>query len=192
MEVKRKTKPGRTLAVLLSLLPATVAADPGLCEGCHGASGISSTPEIPTIAGVSQRALEDQLFSFLDGIRDDSAHRHNPNGPAVRLNESDIIALAEHYAQLTFVPAKQAYDPALAERGKVLHQQQCARCHSQGGSSAADDTGILAGQWMPYLEAQFTAYSSGHREGNLQQIRAMAKMAPSDRDALLHYYASQQ
>jgi len=90
------------------------------------------------------------------------------------------------------VRATQKFDPALAKKGKALHERGCEKCHSEGGSLASDDSGILAGQWMPYLTESFKQYSSGKRPMPEKMKPKMQKLDQADVDALVHYYGSQQ
>ena len=73
----------------------------------------------------------------------------------------------------------------------------CEDCHGKkgnedGGSSADDDAGILAGQWMPYLEDQFKEYASDKRPMPKKMKPKMEKLTDDDIKALIHYYGSLQ
>ena len=91
------------------------------------------------------------------------------------------------------MPAKQEFDAALAANGAGIHKRECEKCHSDGGSYADDDAGMLAGQWMPYLEQVFAEYATGER--SIMEDKMKDKVDALDADsitALLHYYASLQ
>jgi sulfide dehydrogenase cytochrome subunit len=163
------------------------------CNSCHGANGVSTEPTIPTIAGLSQTSLEDMLYAYKDETRPAAAHDGKDMITiAAELSEDQISALAEHYSALKFVPAKQEFDATKAATGEKIHASQCEKCHSEGGSVADDDAGILAGQWAPYLKIEIDAYLDGSREGDASMVNALKAMKPEHIDALLHYYASQQ
>ncbi len=72
----------------------------------------------------------------------------------------------------------------------------CEKCHADGGSSAEDDAGILAGQWQPYLKWTLDDYNSGDREMYKKMAKKMNKMLKKEGDEgitqLLHYYAGQK
>ena len=108
------------------------------------------------------------------------------------LTDDQIEAIAAHYAALPFVPAEQEFDAALAERGKAIHDSECTRCHSDGGSNPEDEASILAGQWMGYLETTFAQYAAGEREQPEKMKEKMDALSAEDQTALIHYYASQQ
>ena len=79
------------------------------------------------------------------------------------LSEEQILELAEFYGSKSFVAATQDFDAALAAQGAGIHKKECEKCHADGGSYADDDAGMLAGQWMPYLEQVFADYAAGER-----------------------------
>jgi len=185
--------------------PAAVRAADELaaqCNDCHGDGGVSSWDDVPTIAGLDAFSASDALFSYRDKARPcvSSAWRQGDTSrPATdmcaetaKLSDDDIDALAEHYAKLDFVPAKQDFDAALAEKGKSKHAASCERCHSEGGSNLEDEASILAGQRMGYLKGAIAEYRSGEREQPDKMKEEMDKLSDDDVTALLHYYASQQ
>jgi sulfide dehydrogenase cytochrome subunit len=108
------------------------------------------------------------------------------------LADEEIDEVAAHYAGLAFVAAKQEFDAGLAAAGKAVHDEACDRCHSEGGSNPEDEAGILAGQWMGYLEATFAQYAAGDRDQPKKMEEKMAALSDDDVKALVHYYASQQ
>jgi sulfide dehydrogenase cytochrome subunit len=73
-----------------------------------------------------------------------------------------------------------------------IHDRQCEKCHEDGGASAADDAGILAGQWTPYLRQVFEHYSAGERDMPKKMEPKYEKLDAAELEALLHYYASLQ
>ena len=111
---------------------------------------------------------------------------------AADLTDDQVEAIADHYSALPFVPAKQDFDAALADAGKALHEENCKRCHSDGGSNPDDEASILAGQWMGYLESTFAEYVAGDREQPEKMKEKLDLLSPDDITALVHYYASQQ
>jgi len=100
--------------------------------------------------------------------------------------------LGEHYAGKPFVRAKQKFDPALAAKGKPIHDDLCEKCHEEGGSLASADAGILAGQWTPYMRHAFKTFSSGERPMTKKMKKKYEKLKDEDIEALINYYASLQ
>ncbi len=172
------------------------------CEDCHGKDGVSQEPKIPTISGMSDLYIIDSMAAFSDESRPCEevkyvAGEHKGETStmckAVKdLSEGDIEQIAEHYAALPFVRAKQSFDAELAKTGKGVHELKCKKCHEDGGSSPDDDAGILAGQWMPYLEEQFEEYSSGKRPMPEKMEPKYKELSADDIKALIHFYGSFQ
>jgi sulfide dehydrogenase cytochrome subunit len=164
-----------------------------MCGGCHGANS-----NAPTIAGLSEFYHADQLYFYRDEERPCSdmatAGGETTNMCAVvaDLSDDDIDAIAAHYAAMPFVAAKQDFDSALAEAGKAIHERDCAVCHTEGGSNAEDDSGMLAGQEMAYLKMMFAEYRAGDRSQPDPMQKKVMALSDDDITALLNYYASQQ
>lgn len=173
------------------------------CNSCHGEDGVSSESDIPTIAGASVFVLEDYLFQYReDGrpCRESKYRSGDTDRPATdmcaiakELSEEAISEIAEYYSDKEFVAAMQDFDAAKAAVGAKVHKRNCEKCHSDGGSYADDDAGMLAGQWMPYLKEVFEDYATGER--GMIEDKMKDKVEALDADsitALLHYYASMQ
>jgi len=198
-----------TVIALISAVAMPIAANAadinaltGDCNGCHGDNGVSQWNDVPTIAGVPEYVQADALYLFRDGSRpcSKSEYRQGDTSRAATtmcevtadLDDATIDALAAHYFGQTFVAAKQDFDAALAAAGKAVHEEKCDRCHSDGGSNAEDEAGILAGQWMGYLEASLAQFRAGEREQPKKMEEVVGGLSDDDVKALVNYYASQQ
>jgi len=172
------------------------------CNGCHGDDGVSQWTDVPTIAGVPEFVHSDALYVFRDEARpcNESQYKQGDTSkPATTmcavvadLSDDMIDEIAAYYAGLPFVAAKQDFDAALAEAGKVVHEGNCDKCHSDGGSNPEDEAGILAGNLMGYLEAQLADYRAGEREQPKKMEEKVSALTDDDVKALVNYYASQQ
>jgi sulfide dehydrogenase cytochrome subunit len=172
------------------------------CNGCHGDDGVSQWTDVPTIAGMPEFVHADALYFYRDNERpcDETGYKQGDTSrPATSmckvvadLGDDMLDQLAAYYFELPFVPAAQEFDAALAEAGKTVHDQSCELCHSDGGSNPDDEAGILAGQWMGYLEKTFAQYASGDRDQPKAMQTKLDALSADDVTALLHYYASQQ
>ena len=200
----------RTSALLMTIIltasGVTLAGDLDAiiadCDSCHGENGVSQWTDVPTIAGIDAFVHSDALYIYRDEARPcaTSEYRCGATDKAATsmcvvaqdLSDDQIEAIAEHYAALPFVPAQQDFDADLAAAGKVIHDRDCARCHSDGGSNPEDEASILSGQWMGYLESTFAEYASGEREQMDKMKVKMDALSAEDTEALIHYYASQQ
>lgn len=172
------------------------------CNACHGEVGVSKSDAFPSIAGLSSIYIIDSFAAYKDRLRpcEQKAYLSGPRkgekDDMCRLGDTlspqQIKLLADYYAGQPFVQAIQPFDPQLAKRGASLHQSQCAKCHEAAGSVADDDSGILAGQWMGYMQQQFDAYTSGKRAMPEKMKQKMDKLTAEDSQALIHYYGSFQ
>lgn len=187
--------------VLAAFATTTVAQEAGaapgkakMCGSCHGPDGVSKKEMIPTIAGISDVALEDYLYAFREEARacTDAKIKAMCASIKKKLTDEEIQELATYYSALAFTPAVQEFDADKAASGQALHEERCAKCHSDGGGSPGDDASILAGQWMPYLQQSLTLFVSGEREQPEAMQAKTSTLSEADVEALVHYYGSQQ
>jgi len=185
-----------------TLLAADLDSTIQTCNDCHGNDGVSEWSDVPTIAGISEFVLSDALYIYRDQERpcEESDYRQgDTERPATDMcaiaadfSDDEIDAIAEHFAGLTFKPAKQAFDAALVDAGKSKHDDNCENCHADSGRDAAEDAGILAGQWTEYLREQFQHYRDGTRSQPEKMEKKVATLTDQDIEALLNFYASMQ
>lgn len=195
------------VAAFFTLFAVAVQADDmdamiGDCNGCHGDDGVSQWDDVPSIAGLPQFSHADALYLYRDGERPcvDSDYRQGDTSKAATnmcdvvadMDDDAIEAIADHYAALPWVSAEQDFDADLAAAGQAIHEDECDRCHSDGGANPDDEASILAGQWMGYMRASFEQYASGERWQDEKMAEKMEDLSDDDVEALLHYYASQQ
>jgi len=173
------------------------------CDRCHGAGGVSTESDVPSIAGISPFILEEYMFEYRDGARACRESKYRTGDleqPATDmcvvaddLSEGDVTAIAEFYSSKKFVAAPQEFDAEKALVGAKVHKKLCKKCHSDGGSYADDDASILAGQWMPYLEQALADQISGDRTMLDEKMREKTdELNGDDKESLLHFYGSQQ
>lgn len=177
----------------LSLATGAWAADVNKlvenCVNCHGKDGASAKSDVPNIGGFSAPYLGDSMTAYKQ------KERPCPDTKimcivAKDLSDGDVKEMAKYFAGKKFVRAKQKFDPALAVKGKKIHENDCEKCHSEGGSLASDDAGILAGQWMPYLKQELKAFKTGARPMVKKMKPKIEKLQQADIDALVNYYGS--
>ena len=166
------------------------------CDGCHGEGGRSADPEVPSIGGFSDYAIIDLLESYRTRFREGGRARR-PDGTETTMNEiadaltdAEVEAVAAHYAQQPWRPQKQAFDVALARRGERVHARKCGKCHLQGGRLPESDLAITAGQWRPYLAAQFRAFDDGRRRMAPKMRKRYESLSAGDKEAILELYVS--
>ena len=172
------------------------------CDGCHGPGGVSESSDVPTIAGFPEFVHVDALYVYQDEARPcaESKYRHGDTARAAKtmcaiaaeLSEGDIDAIAAAYAELDYVKAKQEFDAGLAGAGKALHEEHCDRCHSEAGTNAEDEAGMLGGQMMGYMKTTFAQFTDGSREQPKKMKEKFDTLSADDKTALLNYYGSIQ
>ncbi len=162
------------------------------CAGCHGTNGISQGPAAPTIAGLSPDYFVEIMQEFSEG----EASSTIMNRIAKGYTEDEIKLLAKFYTSKPFMKAKQDFDAELAKKGGKLHDKYCEKCHADGGQSAEDDAGVLAGQWTPYVTWTLADYQDGGRTASKKMNKKLTALVEREGQdgikALLHFYASQQ
>ena len=110
----------------------------GLRKVSRRSMGSARKGQVPTIAGMSAPYLQAQMSAYPESpaslpedVRTDMCEI------AKKLTPAQVNATVTYFASQKFVAAKQAIDPALAAKGKSLHDSRCAVCHSMGGSAAS-------------------------------------------------------
>lgn len=188
------------LAAVTVCRAADVAKLVDECAACHGKDGVSTESNVPTIAGFSAVYLDESLTRYKQKERHcpEATYRSGAKkgqktdmcAVTRELPAADIKQLAQYYASKKFVRAQQKFDPALARKGQELHERNCEKCHSENGSVAKDDSGMLAGQWMPYLREALADFKAGKRPIDKKMKPKIEKLNDADFDALINYYGS--
>tara|TARA_R110001599_G_scaffold261541_1_gene461957 strand:+ start:13283 stop:13864 length:582 start_codon:yes stop_codon:yes gene_type:complete len=159
------------------------------CNSCHN----PTKKNVPVINGFSAFALETSLLAYVDDFRVARTYEGEDMKSIMKeLSDADFKKIIDHYPSQTFTPIKQAFNPELAKKGKVLHDSYCSRCHTEGGSLADDDSGILAGQWKAYIIEEMNNYKNGSRIGDKKMTEVSKSLSDEHIQALAEYYASQQ
>jgi cytochrome c553 len=155
------------------------------CAGCHGNTGVSQIPGIPSLAGLDPKYVVGAMQTYKSGQR-----KHDTMKAMVAsLSDSAMNDVALFYG---LQKPERTKTPAAGDRaaGKAA-VAACAGCHGEGGVSASPDTPSLAGQDAEYTVAALTAYKDGARAND-----TMKGIASSlDKTAMKNiaaYYAAQQ
>ena len=167
------------------------------CAGCHGTNGQSVGPASPNLAGMSAAYFVESMKGF-KALPKDAGHAEDAR-PATIMNriakgysDEQIEAMGEYFAGLGVYKASVPHDAAKAKTGAEIYDKSCAKCHDEGGALASDDAGILAGQWLPWLEYSMQDFQSGHREMPKKMKKQVEKLSDAEIEAVLHYFASQK
>jgi sulfide dehydrogenase cytochrome subunit len=199
----------KTLAVILgsglllgaahvSATPPTASMLADTCAGCHGPDGSSVGPAIPSIAGMSAEYFNTTMGEYkaykLDEEGNLEAGRYGTimNRIAKGYTDEEIALMADFFAGKEFVRYAQNVDAEKVKAGAKLYDKNCEKCHEDNGASPGDDAGILAGQWLPYLNYSMVDFTSGRRDMPKKMKKKVEKLSADDIEALMHFFASQQ
>jgi cytochrome c553 len=126
------------------------------CGSCHGETGISRIPGMPSLVGMDPKYLVAATNAYKSGQRKHDLMKALVAG----LGEADINNIALFYAAQK--PGKaQTPAPGNAAAGKAA-AAACAGCHGEAGVSAGA-TPSLAGQDAQYFAAAMRSYKDGSR-----------------------------
>jgi cytochrome c553 len=141
----------------------------------------------PSLAGQPALFLTNQLILMREKLR-----KSEVMAPfVVGLKDTEIIALAEHYAKLKPEPTEEPVDQTLVVRGKALAAElHCGSCHLPN-YEGREQMPRLAHQRIDYLILSLTAYRDGTRSGiDTSMNGAMYGVSEQDIRALAHHAAS--
>ena len=157
------------------------------CLACHGASGTSETPEVPSLGGQPASFILIQLYQF----RERQRIAEPMNELTKDFTDDDLRAFAEEIAKLPPpVPPSEGADPARLERGKAAAQRhRCGFCHNPD-MSGHNQIGRIGAQREDYLLKALREYKTGERRGYDPAMVEVARAIPDEDIApIAHYLA---
>jgi cytochrome c553 len=157
-------------AMMIVALPSVAsAADPPAslksvlptCNACHGAKGVSSIAQTPSLAGQPNVFTQYQLVFMRDGGR-----KPGVMAAVVKtLTDDQIRDLGAWYESLPPPPAlKTAATIDEAKVMAVIKSRRCDSCHKEDFAGQGE-TGRLAGQRPDYLVKALKDFRSAERRG---------------------------
>jgi cytochrome c553 len=169
------------------------------CTVCHGAHGISSTADVPTLAGMDAAVIYKQLADFRTGKRAFGVM----NGIGLALTAQDAADVAAYYAaQSGGLPYLTGHDDPFSSLGSPDPAVRlvwagdasrgiapCGSCHGPSGYRVGAPA--LAFQNQAYLARETAAFAQGSRHNDInEQMRTIAVgLTDMDRGALAQFYA---
>ncbi|HQR59213.1 MAG TPA: c-type cytochrome [Azonexus sp.] len=182
------------LAALLCLQGAAWGADEaaqmqrgeelvmGRCFLCHGATGDSSSPLYPKLAGQNSEYMLKQLRNFKRGERESSDMRK----VVADMDENDMQSVAFFFSRQQPSRGNSAYAEMRALGEKLFSQgdparglKPCRECHGDNGAGSATLPRI-AGQHTLYIETQLTLFEERKRTNDNAQMQDVAKRLTTD------------
>jgi len=186
-----------------SLVDGSVDAGKGkafVCAACHGAAGISVSPDWPNLAGQNAPYIVSQLKAFQRGADGAAPLRSDPlmSSMALPLSDQDIRDLAVYFESLPAAVNAVADEKSLA-RAEALYRggntqsgvPACLACHGPTGSgNPAATYPMLSGQHAKYSAKQLHDYASGTRasDGKTRIMRDIAARLSEDEIAAIASY----
>lgn len=160
------------------------------CGMCHGKDGNSPSQGAPSIAGITEDYYLHSMHAYKHGARKSDMMKNFIAG----VTDEDNKKLAKYYVQQTFKAAEQKVDATKAQAGEKLHNRYCEKCHENNGKITTFNYGVLAGQWMPYLELTMKEYLEKKRPVNPMMVKklelAIQEGGEQAIEQLAHFYAS--
>jgi cytochrome c553 len=137
-----------------------------ICAACHGATGNSTNPEWPSLAGLGADYIAEQLQNFKSGKRNNPVMMPN----AAALSADDMANLGAYFDSL--VNTGLEADPSYWQGGEKLYRggdsaraiPACMACHGPSGrGNEPAKFPALRGQQSVYVVKQLNDYASGAR-----------------------------
>ena len=166
--------------------PPSPAMLSNACAGCHGTNGASAGPSMPALAGQSKISIVESMKGFKSGERPATVMGRLAKG----YSDADFEAMGEFFSKQKPFATTQTVDKAKVAKGAELHDKNCARCHVENGKEIKDNSPIMAGQWVKYLQIQMDDYHSGKRKMFDRKAEKMKPLSKDDLEAIAHFYAS--
>src|SRR5829696_3688707 len=165
---KRSALPPLLLALaLLSGAPGTARPQPLAerlvpCLACHGETGTSETPEVPSLGGQPASFLLIQLYVF----REKQRIAEPMNELTKDFTDDDLQAFSDELAKLPPpVPPAVGAEPARIEKGRAVSaRHRCGFCHNPD-FSGHDQIPRIGAQREDYLVKALAEYKLGERRG---------------------------
>ena len=157
--------------------PVAGEADSASCGKCHGASGVSHRPMVPSLAAQEPVYL----------VNASKAYRNHERSDETKMpvkTDDQINNIAANYATQS-MPASIEAEPTGQEMAA-----KCDRCHNPPSGQINPGTPSLRGQSHDYLVKAMKEYRDSDRENSMMH-KMSARYSDEMIDALATYYANQ-
>jgi len=143
---------------------------------------------MPTIQGLNFQ----YFYAVMQEYRKDQRPSTIMGRIAKGYRSSELQRMALHFGSKPWTGVQGDFDEAMAERGKVLHDEYCEKCHEQNGHFQDRDTPPIAGQAKGYLYYQMIDYREDSKDLPRPPVmqERLEKLSDEDLLALAEFYAS--
>jgi cytochrome c553 len=165
-----------------------------VCSNCHGAQGISESPNFPNLAAQTPLYLEAQLKSFKSHGRSDPAGFEYMWGISARLSDEQISGLAAYFSSQSPAPGK-SQNPKLVKDGQSIFEQgiaanntpACSSCHGAKGEGMQQFP-RLAGQHADYIVKQLLVFQRTNERPEGSMMKTVAHgLTPENIESVAAY-----
>jgi cytochrome c553 len=159
------------------------------CLACHGETGQSANPEVPSLGAQTSPYLLIQLFLFREKLR----RFDIMNDAVIGLSNDDLRTFADTLSKLPPpLPVAEPSDPTRIERGgSLVRQYRCNVCHN-GDLAGRENVPRIAGQREDFLVKTMREYKGNIRAGYDASLAEVLQPA-SDAEILdLAYFVARQ
>ncbi len=175
-----------TLSATAFASPPSAAMLSNACAGCHGTHGGSAGLTMPSLANQSKTAIVEAMKKFKSGERPSTVMGRLAKG----YSDAEFEAMGDFFSKQKLHFTNQALDAKVVDKGAMLAEKHCQRCHLEDGKEGKDDTPVMASQWLPYLRMQMEQYASGKRKMGDKMAEKVKPLSKEELDALMAFYAS--
>jgi cytochrome c553 len=171
--------------------PVAGKSESGLCQGCHGAEGVSFVGLIPNLAGQSASYTAKQLRDFQSGARTHQVM----SVMAKTVSDTGLLDISAYFASQEKMHGDGSGGSSVAEKlfmkgDPARGIPSCMSCHGINGKAPRIATyPVIGGQHNAYLRVQLIHWRSGDRSNSPGGImnKAAKNLTDDEIDALSGY-----
>jgi len=168
-----------------------------LCQGCHGADGISFEPIIPKLAGQYGKYVAKQIRDYQSGIR---SHQIM-NAMAGAVDDADLADIGAYFASQRKMRNGTGAVSKLGEQVFLnsdlpRSRHACVGCHGPNGKGSGPKAAmypVIGGQHRAYILKQLYDFRAGYRVNSPNSIMNIVtrKMTDEEIEAVADYVSAQ-